>query len=91
MNRTISEVRNLINIASRHLLKEPTRKKIVEAYYANKANKLNRTAPTAPHSVDDIGSQRLDFVSHVQEGFTGVIDFMVPHIGCNDMRIAALL
>lgn len=54
MNRTISEVRNLINIASRHLLKEPTRKKIVEAYYANKANKLNRTAPTAPHSVDDI-------------------------------------
>lgn len=50
----LSEARNLINASSRHLLNEPTRKKLVEAYYANKANMLNYNEPYASHSIEDL-------------------------------------
>ncbi len=54
MNKVVSRIRDIANRTSRALLKEPARKKLVEAYYANKAMRLNNGADYAPHSSKDL-------------------------------------
>lgn len=54
MNKTLSRIRDLANRTSRVLLNEPTRKKVVETYYASKAARLNRGAAFAPHTGKDL-------------------------------------
>lgn len=54
MNKAFSQIRNVINKTSRNLLNEPTRKKLVEAYYSNKVAHLNNGANYAPHSRKDL-------------------------------------
>lgn len=54
MNKTISIVRDIVNRTSRILLNEPTRKKLVETFYADKAARLNCKASFAPHTGRDL-------------------------------------
>lgn len=54
MNKATSQIRDALNRFSRAALSEPTRKKLVEAFYANKAVHLNKEGSYAPHSAEDL-------------------------------------
>lgn len=61
-----SRVRNFVNQSSRSLLKESTRKMLVENFYAAKASKINRNSPVADHMGEDLVDWRKTLSYRIQ-------------------------